>query len=161
MCCYCYFLIVTLPSLTPPFLCPLIGHLGTTRAPREGEVPGVDYNFLSVDEFLELEKSGTLLEIGTYEGTRSLVWYFEDLLCSLIFLPRVLWKKIPHFFFCAPLWKSPEIKCKLEFDCERRNVFDKHIIKALLQILVQYLVLRWIHMWPWCSWNVISPCSRY
>uniref|UniRef100_A0A3Q3A758 Membrane associated guanylate kinase, WW and PDZ domain containing 1b n=1 Tax=Kryptolebias marmoratus TaxID=37003 RepID=A0A3Q3A758_KRYMA len=40
----------------------------TTRAPREGEVSGVDYNFLSVEEFLELEKSGTLLEIGTYEG---------------------------------------------------------------------------------------------
>lgn len=41
---------------------------GTTRAPREGEVPGVDYNFLSVDEFFKLENSGTLLEIGTYEG---------------------------------------------------------------------------------------------
>lgn len=41
---------------------------GTTRAPREGEVPGVDYNFLSVDDFLKLENSGTLLEIGTYEG---------------------------------------------------------------------------------------------
>uniref|UniRef100_A0A4W6FE96 Membrane-associated guanylate kinase, WW and PDZ domain-containing protein 1 n=1 Tax=Lates calcarifer TaxID=8187 RepID=A0A4W6FE96_LATCA len=41
---------------------------GTTRAPREGEVSGVDYNFLSVEDFLELEKSGTLLEIGTYEG---------------------------------------------------------------------------------------------
>ena len=41
---------------------------GTTRAPREGEIPGVDYNFLSVEDFLELEKSGTLLEIGTYEG---------------------------------------------------------------------------------------------
>ncbi|KAL7408159.1 hypothetical protein ABVT39_019036 [Epinephelus coioides] len=40
----------------------------TTRAPREGEVPGVDYNFLSVEDFLELEKSGTLLEIGTYDG---------------------------------------------------------------------------------------------
>ncbi|XP_074536367.1 membrane-associated guanylate kinase, WW and PDZ domain-containing protein 1b isoform X4 [Halichoeres trimaculatus] len=40
----------------------------TTRAPRDGEVPGVDYNFLSVEDFLELEKSGTLLEIGTYEG---------------------------------------------------------------------------------------------
>ncbi|XP_057703204.1 membrane-associated guanylate kinase, WW and PDZ domain-containing protein 1b isoform X6 [Corythoichthys intestinalis] len=40
----------------------------TTRPPREGEVPGVDYNFLSVQAFLELEKSGTLLEIGTYEG---------------------------------------------------------------------------------------------
>ncbi|XP_043933882.1 membrane-associated guanylate kinase, WW and PDZ domain-containing protein 1 isoform X4 [Protopterus annectens] len=41
---------------------------GTTRPPREGEVPGVDYNFLTVQEFLELEKSGTLLETGTYEG---------------------------------------------------------------------------------------------
>uniref|UniRef100_A0A3B4UML9 Membrane associated guanylate kinase, WW and PDZ domain containing 1 n=1 Tax=Seriola dumerili TaxID=41447 RepID=A0A3B4UML9_SERDU len=40
----------------------------TTRAPRDGEVPGVDYNFLSVEDFLELEESGTLLEIGTYEG---------------------------------------------------------------------------------------------
>ncbi|XP_014195232.1 membrane-associated guanylate kinase, WW and PDZ domain-containing protein 1 isoform X35 [Haplochromis burtoni] len=40
----------------------------TTRAPREGEVPGVDYDFLSVEQFLELEKSGTLLEIGTYDG---------------------------------------------------------------------------------------------
>uniref|UniRef100_A0A673KL32 Membrane-associated guanylate kinase, WW and PDZ domain-containing protein 1 n=1 Tax=Sinocyclocheilus rhinocerous TaxID=307959 RepID=A0A673KL32_9TELE len=40
----------------------------TTRLPRDGEVPGVDYNFLSVDEFLKLEQSGTLLEIGSYEG---------------------------------------------------------------------------------------------
>ncbi|KAM7423135.1 hypothetical protein PAMA_010927 [Pampus argenteus] len=40
----------------------------TTRPPREGEVSGVDYNFLSVEDFLELEKSGTLLEIGTYDG---------------------------------------------------------------------------------------------
>nr|XP_020441078.1 membrane-associated guanylate kinase, WW and PDZ domain-containing protein 1-like [Monopterus albus] len=40
----------------------------TTRHPRPGEVQGVDYNFLSVQDFLELEQSGTLLEIGTYEG---------------------------------------------------------------------------------------------
>ncbi|XP_068576531.1 membrane-associated guanylate kinase, WW and PDZ domain-containing protein 1b isoform X5 [Cebidichthys violaceus] len=40
----------------------------TTRAPRDGEVSGVDYNFLPVEDFLELEKSGTLLEIGTYDG---------------------------------------------------------------------------------------------
>ncbi|KAF3860623.1 hypothetical protein F7725_000878 [Dissostichus mawsoni] len=41
---------------------------GTTRPPRDGEVPGLDYNFLSVEDFLELEESGTLLEIGTYDG---------------------------------------------------------------------------------------------
>ncbi|XP_037627318.1 membrane-associated guanylate kinase, WW and PDZ domain-containing protein 3a isoform X2 [Sebastes umbrosus] len=40
----------------------------TTRQPREGEVPGVDYNFISVGEFRDLEESGLLLESGTYDG---------------------------------------------------------------------------------------------
>ncbi|KAG7472092.1 hypothetical protein MATL_G00104940 [Megalops atlanticus] len=40
----------------------------TTRQPREGEVPGVDYNFISVGEFRILEDSGLLLESGTYDG---------------------------------------------------------------------------------------------
>ncbi|TNN45626.1 Membrane-associated guanylate kinase, WW and PDZ domain-containing protein 2 [Liparis tanakae] len=40
---------------------------GTTRQPKEGEVPGVDYNFVTIDRFMELEKSGALLESGTYE----------------------------------------------------------------------------------------------
>uniref|UniRef100_A0A8K9UW40 Membrane associated guanylate kinase, WW and PDZ domain containing 3a n=1 Tax=Oncorhynchus mykiss TaxID=8022 RepID=A0A8K9UW40_ONCMY len=40
----------------------------TTRQPREGEVPGVDYNFISVEEFRVLEESGLLLESGTYDG---------------------------------------------------------------------------------------------
>uniref|UniRef100_A0A674CD64 Membrane-associated guanylate kinase, WW and PDZ domain-containing protein 2 n=1 Tax=Salmo trutta TaxID=8032 RepID=A0A674CD64_SALTR len=39
----------------------------TTRLPKEGEVPGVDYNFVSVERFMELEQSGALLESGTYE----------------------------------------------------------------------------------------------
>nr|XP_023683291.1 membrane-associated guanylate kinase, WW and PDZ domain-containing protein 3-like isoform X2 [Paramormyrops kingsleyae] len=40
----------------------------TTRQPRDGEVPGVDYNFISVGEFHVLEDSGLLLESGTYDG---------------------------------------------------------------------------------------------
>ncbi|XP_062396884.1 membrane-associated guanylate kinase, WW and PDZ domain-containing protein 3a isoform X2 [Sardina pilchardus] len=40
----------------------------TTRQPREGEVAGVDYNFISVEEFRILEESGQLLESGTYDG---------------------------------------------------------------------------------------------
>ncbi|XP_072257836.1 membrane-associated guanylate kinase, WW and PDZ domain-containing protein 2 isoform X6 [Pyxicephalus adspersus] len=39
----------------------------TTRQPKEGEVPGVDYNFITVEAFMELERSGALLESGTYE----------------------------------------------------------------------------------------------
>lgn len=42
---------------------------GTTRAPRDGEVPGVDYNFIPVEQFKALEESGALLESGTYDGT--------------------------------------------------------------------------------------------
>ncbi|XP_031421914.1 membrane-associated guanylate kinase, WW and PDZ domain-containing protein 3a isoform X2 [Clupea harengus] len=40
----------------------------TTRQPREGEVAGVDYNFINVEEFRILEESGQLLESGTYDG---------------------------------------------------------------------------------------------
>lgn len=41
---------------------------GTTRQPREGERDGVDYNFISVEEFKKMDKNGQLLESGTYEG---------------------------------------------------------------------------------------------
>lgn len=47
---------------------PRLSPSGTTRQPKEGEVPGVDYNFVTVERFMELEKSGALLESGTYEG---------------------------------------------------------------------------------------------
>ncbi|XP_033939123.1 membrane-associated guanylate kinase, WW and PDZ domain-containing protein 3 isoform X1 [Pseudochaenichthys georgianus] len=40
----------------------------TTRLPRDGEVPGVDYNFISCGDFRILEESGLLLESGTYDG---------------------------------------------------------------------------------------------
>ncbi|CAH2220786.1 membrane-associated guanylate kinase, WW and PDZ domain-containing 3 isoform X1 [Pelobates cultripes] len=40
----------------------------TTRSPRDGEVPGVDYNFIAVEQFKALEDSGVLLESGTYDG---------------------------------------------------------------------------------------------
>ena len=41
---------------------------GTTRSPRPGEVDGLHYRFLSVEEFLALERSAGLLENGIYEG---------------------------------------------------------------------------------------------
>ena len=38
------------------------------RTPRPKERNGIDYTFLSKDEFLALEKSGDLLESGVYDG---------------------------------------------------------------------------------------------
>ena len=43
-------------------------HSGTTRKPQEGERQGVDYNFITVDEFKRMEKTGELLESGVYES---------------------------------------------------------------------------------------------
>ncbi|XP_067268968.1 membrane-associated guanylate kinase, WW and PDZ domain-containing protein 1 isoform X2 [Pseudorasbora parva] len=40
----------------------------TTRRPRAHELHGVDYSFLCVEDFLELDRRGALLEVGTYEG---------------------------------------------------------------------------------------------
>ena len=40
----------------------------TTRAPRNGEINGQDYIFLSNEDFLELENNGDLLEYGIYNG---------------------------------------------------------------------------------------------
>ncbi|KAL7827450.1 hypothetical protein SRHO_G00331680, partial [Serrasalmus rhombeus] len=39
----------------------------TTRQPRDGEITGVDYNFVSVEEFFSLEESGALLESGKFK----------------------------------------------------------------------------------------------
>ena len=47
-----------------------------SRTPRTEERNGVDYTFLSKDEFLALEKSGDLLESGVYDG--------ECRLCQII-----------------------------------------------------------------------------
>ncbi|RWS17992.1 membrane-associated guanylate kinase: WW and PDZ domain-containing protein 2-like protein [Dinothrombium tinctorium] len=40
----------------------------TTRPPRPSEIDGVDYKFVSREVFMEMEKSGVLLESGVYAG---------------------------------------------------------------------------------------------
>ena len=42
----------------------------TTREPREGESEGVDYHFLSADEFAERAEAGDFLEHATFSGNR-------------------------------------------------------------------------------------------
>ena len=41
----------------------------TTRAPREGETPGIDYRFLSPQEFAQLEQNGAFLECAQVFGS--------------------------------------------------------------------------------------------
>jgi guanylate kinase len=39
-----------------------------TRAPRRGEVAGVDYNFVTIDDFLRMQVDGELLEASEVHG---------------------------------------------------------------------------------------------
>ena len=55
----------------------------TTRTPRPEERHGVDYTFLSKEEFVALEKSGELLESGIYDG-KLLFLNVIDILCKQI-----------------------------------------------------------------------------
>lgn len=49
---------------------------GTTRLPHDGEISGVDYNFVSIEEFFSLEESGALLESGKFKGEERRGIYF-------------------------------------------------------------------------------------
>ncbi|RXM97889.1 Membrane-associated guanylate kinase, WW and PDZ domain-containing protein 2 [Acipenser ruthenus] len=41
----------------------------TTRPLRDEEIPGVDYNFVSIQDFFSLEESGALLESGKFKAS--------------------------------------------------------------------------------------------
>lgn len=47
----------------------------TTRQPRPGEINGVDYTFLAAEEFMDLERNGSLLESGVYAGLFNVLTY--------------------------------------------------------------------------------------
>ena len=77
---------------------PFFLSLGTTRAPRDGEVPGVDYNFISVEQFKALEESGTLLESGTYDGMSPDIDNSSPENCLIGIISNGIWSVKYHFF---------------------------------------------------------------
>jgi atrophin-1 interacting protein 1/endothelial cell adhesion protein len=58
----------------------------TTRPPRSEERNGIDYTFLSKEEFLALEKSGELLESGIYDGKKSNLVLLRKFFIAIFFL---------------------------------------------------------------------------
>lgn len=62
----------------------------TTRPPREGEVDGVAYHFITEEEFLEKEKQGFFAETVSYNVSGDRTWYYgsavEDLTDDKVFI---------------------------------------------------------------------------
>ncbi|XP_069065417.1 membrane-associated guanylate kinase, WW and PDZ domain-containing protein 1-like isoform X2 [Pleurodeles waltl] len=67
----------------------------TTREPHDGEIPDMDYKFVSTQEFLTLQRDGLLLESGThkghYYGTRRPAPVTEDCAMTYRELRRHIW----------------------------------------------------------------------
>ena len=40
----------------------------TTRQPRQGEVDGIDYHYISENQFIKLQNEGYFAEVGEYNG---------------------------------------------------------------------------------------------
>ena len=57
----------------------------TTRPPREGEVDGVDYHFITLEEFVERAENGEMLEWAEFRG-----WYYGMLANEISDCPHEL-----------------------------------------------------------------------
>lgn len=127
------FPVVSITSLTPPFLWPSRYNPCPTRRrssrrrlqfPLSGRVPGIGKEWNPVGDWN--------------------LWRYKFMLCCDILMTFVLVLDNPAvFYFCPSLWKSPEINWNLivtEEMCLMSTLSD-----AVVQVLVQYLVLRWIH----------------
>lgn len=58
----------------------------TTRSPRENEIDGIDYHFISEEEFKEMRKEGLLYEWVLYEGTYYGTGRFEWENCDIFIM---------------------------------------------------------------------------
>ena len=112
----------------------------TTRAPRAGETEGVDYHFVSKDNFKKMTKNGELLEwasvYGHYYGTgRNFVKHklnlgWDVLLDIDIQGARSIRKTLPqsHLIFVLP----PSLQA-LKVRLESRSLDDRKTILARLK----------------------------
>ncbi|XP_003380267.1 guanylate kinase [Trichinella spiralis] len=57
---------------------------GTTRKPKPGEIDGVDYRFVTKEQFLALERNGDLLESGGFEGKATALFFLLPFLLFII-----------------------------------------------------------------------------
>ena len=58
----------------------------TTRPPKDNEVNGIDYNFISMNDFLEMDDEQVFVEIGAYRGNfygSTKVQYDENTVATL------------------------------------------------------------------------------
>ncbi len=110
----------------------------TTRHPRQGEVDGVDYFFVSKDEFLKGIKEGRFLEWalvhGNYYGTDKTMidkWLEEgfDVVLDIDFQGA---RKVKAFYDCTTIFILPPSWEELKRRLSKRGTESEEAIKVRL-----------------------------
>lgn len=98
----------------------------TTRAPREGEVNGIDYYFITNKEFHDLESKGLFAETDIYSGERYYGSLKEDYIANTnkvkVLTPngvRQLRKHGVDNLFVVYITTSLDVKCKRYIEREK------------------------------------------
>lgn len=117
----------------------------TTRAPREGEIDGVHYHFLTKDDFSMLIDSGEVLEYaeycGNYYGTlkksvEDLLGQGKDAVLKIEVEGALNIKKMfPEaclVFILPPSWEELERRLR-ERGTESEDVIEKRIAQAMVE----------------------------
>ena len=55
----------------------------TTRPPRDGEIDGITYNFISEEDFLKKESEGFFAETTSYNVASEDTWHYGSAICDL------------------------------------------------------------------------------
>lgn len=110
----------------------------TTRAPRAGEVEGVDYYFISEQRSVEMEKDDLFAELAIYRGTRYGVTKkeFKDKLSNGVAFLIVEPSGIDHYVKPALDMGALHLKYYIHTDAEiRLDRFKQRVKKDIEQVL--------------------------
>ena len=125
----------------------------TTRPPREGEIDGVDYHFLTEDEFLAGSLNGDFLETAQFRG-----WYYgtrkQDVNNEIsvgVFNPQGL-KSLDRFrnqYLIVPIYIKLPLLERLKRSYRREDKFKKEYFRRAFTDFIDFWKIR-----KWLMWDI-------
>lgn len=131
----------------------------TTRPPREGEIDGVDYHFLTEDEFLAGSLNGDFLETAQFRG-----WYYgtrkQDISNEIsvgVFNPQGL-KSLDRFrnqYLIVPVYIKLSLLERLKRSYRREGKLKKEYFRRAFTDFIDFWKIR-----KWLMWDINYEAIR-
>lgn len=122
----------------------------TTRKPREEEIDGVDYHFISIEAFEEIMSTGGFVEVDKYSGDRyygsSVVDYSMDCDCVKILTPNGVRQFVENYnvtdYYIVYLYSPLAVKCKRYIEREKKNFNIDMLIELMRRSIADEEMFR-------------------